>query len=328
MSRFTAASVRACLVLVVLAGAVLLASPIASAQTVSPTGATPSPGVAVTGDAADLVVLSGSALVPRGQIVGEVVVFHGRAVVLGVSLGDVVVLDGSVTVAGQVSGSVIAVNGPVHIMATASVRGDVKSSEPVRVDDGATVEGTVNGSVAFTPRGSLSVLGGLLGPLVLAGSVLLLGLALLLLVPRGADRIATAVRTAPLTSAAWGLVLAVALPVLAVALVVTIVGLPVGLALLLALALVFLVGATWTVWAIGRAIVRDPRSRPLAFVAGWAIAVAISLVPYLNVAAWTLASILGLGAMSVATWRARGTGGRHRAGATQSIGPPETADAS
>ena len=40
----------------------------------------------------------------------------------------------------------------------------------------------------------------------------------------------------------------------------------------------------------------------------------IGLVPYLNVAAWTVASIYGLGAMTVAVWRARGTGGRHRSG--------------
>ena len=60
-------------------------------------------------------------------------------------------------------------------------------------------------------------------------------------------------------------------------------GVPLGLSLLLALALVFLVGATWSIWSVGRALVRDPRSRWLAFLAGWAIAVAVSLVPYLNV---------------------------------------------
>ena len=76
----------------------------------------------------------------------------------------------------------------------------------------------------------------------------------------------------------------------------------------------FLVGATWSIWSVGRALVREPRSRWLAFLAGWGIALAVSLVPYLNAAAWTVASIYGLGAMTVAVWRARGTGGRHRSG--------------
>ena len=41
-------------------------------------------------------MLSGTVTVPRGRSVGEVVVFHGRAVVAGVVVGDVVVLDGPV----------------------------------------------------------------------------------------------------------------------------------------------------------------------------------------------------------------------------------------
>lgn len=297
--------------------ATILAGPAVIAGAQSPSGTTPTgepaPG-ASTADAEDIVVLSGTALVPRGQAAGEVVVFHGRAVVLGVVVGDVVVLDGSVTVSGQVSGSVIAINGPIRVAATASIRGDVLGGQTVQVVEGATIEGDVRESVAFTPRGSLSVLGSLIGPLAIACSVFLLGLALLAVLPRGADRVATAARSAPLTSFAWGLVLAIALPVLGAALSATVVALPVGLALLLGLALLFLVGATWAVWSVGRALVRDPRSRWLAYVAGWAIAVAVSLVPYLNVAAWVVAAIFGLGAMTVATWRARSGAGRHRAG--------------
>jgi hypothetical protein len=318
--RSRASFARLWFVLVVLGATMAAPSTMAIAQAQSSPGPTPSLGASVE-DAEEMVVLSGTALVPRGQTAGEVVVFHGRAVVLGVSLGDVVVLNGPITVAGQVSGSVVAIDGPIHVTSSASVRGDVLGGETVRVDDGATVEGDVRESVAFTPRGAFSVLGRLLGPLALAGSVLLLGLALLVLMPRGADRVATAARSAPLTSFAWGLLVAIALPVLSVALTVTLVGLPVGLAILLALALLFLVGATWSVWAAGRAMVGEPRSRVLAFGAGWAIALALGLVPYLNIAAWVLASIVGVGAMTVASWRARGTGGRHRAGTVEPSSP-------
>jgi hypothetical protein len=55
-----------------------------------------------------------------------------------------------------------------------------------------------------------------------------------------------------------------------------------------------------------------------AFLAGWAILAAVGLVPILNVALWTLAPTLGVGAMLVAVWRSRHGGdrhGRHRAGA-------------
>ena len=93
----------------------------------------------------------------------------------------------------------------------------------------------------------------------------------------------------------------------------TLVALPVGLALLLALALLFLVGATWAVVLGGpclgarpavplagvrRGVGDRPRGQPRAL---------------LNLAAWALAGVFGTGAMPVASWRARGTGGRHRA---------------
>ena len=67
---------------------------------------------------------------------------------------------------------------------------------------------------------------------------------------------------------------------------------------------------------MGRALLGAPRSRWLAFLAGWAIVGVVSLVPFLNIALWALGSIFGLGAMLVATWRARAgpRGGRHRAG--------------
>jgi hypothetical protein len=286
----------------------------ASAQTTSPT---PSPGP-IVGETQDQVMLSGSLLVPRGQSVGEVVVLHGRASIYGVAVGEVVVVNGPALIAGQVSGNVIALNGPIRLTRTASVRGDVLGSQTVRVDQGATVQGDVRQSVAFTPRDSLKVLGILLGSVSIAVSALLLLVFLLLLAPRASDRVAAVARDAPFASFGWGIALTIVLPLVAALAAVTVLGLPLGLSLLLGLALIFMVGYAWTVWAVGRALVREPRSRWLALLAGWAISLAVSLVPFLNVAAWTLGSIFGLGAMTVATWRSRrGAGaakGKHRVG--------------
>jgi hypothetical protein len=108
----------------------------------------------------------------------------------------------------------------------------------------------------------------------------------------------------------------IAMPVTAVALVLSVLGLPLGLALVLSFGLLWLVGLTWAAWCAGRGLVRSPRGRVRAFLAGWAILAAIGLVPVLNAALWTLAPLLGLGAMLVAAWRSRqggGRRGRHRA---------------
>ena len=228
-----------------------------------------------------------------------------------------VVLDGPINVAGgYITGSVVALNGPIRITGASLIGGDVLGGEKVGVEAGAKVGGQIRQNVGFTLQGPLGALGILVGGAAIAFSVLLLGLLLLLLAPRGADRVATAVRTAPLASFGWGLLLAIGLPLVCVALMVSIVGLPLGLTLLLALSLLFLAGLAWSAWVLGRLLVKPPRSRWLALLAGWAIVALLGLVPFLNLVVWGLASVLGIGAALVAIWRARGSarGGRHRVG--------------
>lgn len=312
--------VRRLVPLVLATGAAFAVPAVALAQTASPSaGSSGGPGAAKAGpvaNAPEQVVLSGSVVVPKGTSVGEVVVFHGRAVVSGSVQGDVVVLDGPITVAGAyVTGNVVALNGPIRVSGPSLIGGDVLGGERVSVEAGAKVGGQVRQDVGFTLQGPLAALGVLLGGAAIALSVLVLGLLLLLLAPRGADRVAAAASTAPFASLGWGVLVAIVLPVLAVALMVTIVGLPLGLTLLLALAFLGFVGLAWTAWAIGRALVQPPRNRGLAFLAGWGIVAVVGLVPFLDLALWVLGAAFGIGAMTVAIWRLRGSGrgGRHRA---------------
>ena len=275
-----------------------------------------SPGAALAQDGSgiepeDQIVLAGSVAVPRGQRVGEVVVFSGRVTVNGVVSGDVVVFEGPVTVTGQVDGSVIAADGVVRLEESARVGGDVFSSETILARPGSKVGGETRNGVRFSFEAPLAALGKLLGPVAVSVSVLLAGLALVLLTPRGADAVAEALADAPLASIGWGIAIAISVPIAAVALVISVLGLPLGLALFLSLGLWWLVGLTWAAWCAGRELVRAPRGRVPAFVAGWAILAAVGLVPILNVALWTLAPALGTGAMLIAVWRFRHDGGRH-----------------
>ncbi len=294
-------------VLVSSAFAVVLSPGAASAQD--------APGIeAPRIEAEDQIVFAGSVTVPRGQRVGEVVVFSGRATVNGVATGDVVVLEGPVTVTGQVNGSVIAADGIVRLAESARVGGDVISSEQILARPGAEVGGETRDGVRFSFEGPLVALGKLLGPVAVSVSVLLMGLALVFLAPRAADAVAEALSDAPLASLGWGILVAIFAPIASVALVISVLGLPLGLTLLLSFGLWWLVALTWATWCAGRALVRAPRGRMTSFLAGWAIVAAVGLVPILNVAVWTLAPALGLGAMLVAVWRSRHgrPSGRHR----------------
>ena len=264
------------------------------------------------------VVLSGDLLVPRGRTVGEVVVITGSATVLGVVDGDVIVLDGPATIGGQVAGDVVVLDGRVLLRSSAQVAGDVLAGDPVELEDGAQVAGEIREGFRVSLEGPVGVLGSLLVSVAMAVSTLILIGLLLVLAPRGIERLGVATRTAPFASAGWGVVVAVGLPVVAVGLAASVLGLPLGLAVVFGLGLVFLLGLASAALGIGRAVVPPPRSRLAAALAGWAIVAVVGLVPVLNAFAWGLASVFGMGLAVVAAWRARGTS-KHRVGG---VAPP------
>ena len=303
-------------------GAFCLVVPaLASAQT-DPTDAEPR----------DQIVLSGDVLVRRGQEVGEVVVLHGTAAVAGVVRGDVVVLDGRIDVTGQVSGAVVSVGGSVALGPSSRVLGDVLAHERVIAAPGARVDGDVRQGVTFTFRTPIEALGRFAPWLAVWFSVLALGLLLLVLGPTAADAVATAAHGSPWVSVGWGFVAFVALPLAGVIGVFTLVWLPLGLGLLLSLFLLYSVGLAWCAFALGRVLWHGPRSRVLAFVIGWAILAAAAVIPIVGGIVWVAGAVFGLGAGTVAIWRARGTrprergpGGRHRQGGKMPVMIPDTA---
>jgi len=260
-------------------------------------------------------VLLGRVVVPRGQSVGEVVVFSGRVIVEGVVRGDVVVLEGPITVSGQVSGSVIALGGSVRLLEGAQVGGDVLAHDTVQLDDGVRVAGTIREDVAFNLSGPLKAVGAFLSWLAVAVSTLILGLLFSFLAPQALERTAVTGRTAPWACAGWGLALALGVPVLSVGLVALIVGLPLGLATLLAIALLMFVGVVIAAHLVGRLLLGDERATATAFLAGWGVATVVGVIPFVSGVVFGLGAMFGLGEALVALWRTRSPehSGRHRA---------------
>jgi hypothetical protein len=200
------------------------------------------------------------------------------------------------------------------------VTGDVLASGLVAQADGAQVSGTIRRDVRFTMAGPTAAFGSLLASVAIAVSVLLLLLLALLLGPRGLERVAESAHASPVRSALWGLAAWLLVPTACIVAAATVVGLPLALAVLLGIAFLWLLGLAATSFAIGRLFVRAPGSPVGALFAGWGVMAAVGLVPLLNAAWWILASLFGIGALVVATWRSRhgappapgGRGGRHR----------------
>jgi hypothetical protein len=170
--------------------------------------------------------------------------------------------------------------------------------------------------------GWASVAGVLAFWFAIAISVLFLGLVLIGLAPRAADAAIEAARTAIGPSIGWGLGVFFGIPIAGAMAVGTLVGIPLGIALLLALALIFAIGQTAGAWLLGRRLVAGG-SRAVSFLLGWAIVSGIGLVPVLGGVMWFAATVMGLGALSVAAWRARTVPGER----TAPLPPPMPAGA-
>lgn len=311
---------RTALATLVVLLAVVGALPAHAASPSASPSAEASPGPAAE-SAGNQVVLVGRVVVPQGQSVGEVLVFSGRVVVEGIVRGDVVVVDGPITVSGQVSGNVVAFDGSVRLLGTAQVGGDVLAHDRVVVAAGAAVEGRMTEGVSFNVSRPLRAVAAFVSWLAVAVSTLLLGLLFGFVAPHALDRAAEAGRTARWSSVGWGIALALGVPTMAVLAVALVLGIPLGIGLLLSVALLSLFGVVVAAQTVGRSLVDRERRTATAFLAGWAIETAIGVIPYVSGAVFAAAAIFGLGATTVAVWRARGPrpgarpAGKHRVGA-------------
>ena len=260
--------------------------------------------------ATDHVVITGGAVVPAAQTAGDVIVVDGDVRIDGHATGDVVSVSGPIRVAGRVDGDVIAVSDRMFLAPTARVGGDLRYGDerPV-VAPGARVAGDISKedwADAGSGWGWLSVLAWWLAVSV---STLIVGALLVWLAPgalRGAER---AVREHLGATIGCGVAIAIGVPLLAILALVTLVGIPFGIALLLAAIPVLLVAYTTSAWLVGRRILRNRSASPWgALFAGWAILRLLALIPVVGALVGLAATVVGLGALTVALWRARSPG--------------------
>jgi len=249
------------------------------------------------------VVLTGQLVVQAGQTVGDAVIFNGPATIDGTVRGSVTSFNGDVSIAGTVTGDVTSFNGDVTVASGARIGGDLVTQSTPSVASGAVIEGDrrrVNTDVIF---GRFSWISRFAVWVAVSVSILVFGLLLILFAPRAAETIAVAAVERIGASIGWGVGLFFGLPIVSVIALVTIVGIPFGLGTLLGLALIYSLGYTASCFALGRALLKPPTSRYLAFLAGWAIVRVASLIPFVSGLVWFVAVVYGLGVLAVAVRR-------------------------
>jgi cytoskeletal protein CcmA (bactofilin family) len=270
--------------------------------------------------ATDHVVVTGGAVVPPGSTAGDVVVLDGTVRIAGRATGNVVSVSGPVRVSGRVDGDLIAVSDRAFLGPTARVGGDLRYGDerPVLVR-GARVDGEISNedwADVANGWGWLSLIGWWLAVSV---STLIVGALLVALAPAALYAAERAVRERLGATVAWGVAIAIGVPLLAVLALVTLVGIPFGVALLLAAIPVLLVAYVASAWIVGRRVLRNRSASPwVALLVGWGILRALALIPVAGLLVGLAATVVGIGALAVALWRA----GRPGAPAARREAPP------
>jgi hypothetical protein len=283
---------RPCLALLVAVLAVMAAAPVAGAQ-------------ADDDEIDNIVAITGRAEVREGETVDNVVIADGPVVVDGTVRDVLVAVHGDVLVRGTAEEDVFALDGRVVVADSGLIQGDVMSRHrPVLEGDGR-IDGSWERWNPTAWRRATTIATRIALWIAFTISTLILGLVLGLLAPRAAAAVGEAARGGVGPVIGWGLLLTIGLPVVAVLAMVTLVGLPLGLGLLLALGLVYGIGYTAGAWVLGRTVARGAQPIP-AFLAGWGILRVMAIVPILGGLTWFAAVVVGLGAIAVAGYRARG----------------------
>jgi hypothetical protein len=204
-----------------------------------------------------------------------------------------------------VEGSATVLNGTVTVADGARIGGDLTSGETADVAPGATIEGAQRRVDFEFVFGRAAIIGAILAWIAVAASTLVLGMLFLAIAPRAATALATTATTKVGPTIGWGFAMFFGIPIAAGLAIATLVGIPLGVAVLLALALLYAFAGVAAAFAVGRALVKPPSSRFVAFVVGWAILAGITLVPFLGGLVWFAAMVYGLGAIAVSIWNAR-----------------------
>src|SRR4029450_1508828 len=134
----------------------------------------------------DHVILTGGLVVPEGETAKTVVVFNGDVLIDGRVSQTLIVFNGRTEITGTVAEDVVVFNGAVVLRSGSRVGGDVVSRQAPQIEDGATVDGSIDDLQKRWDYWDITFVGRLGWWLAYTVSTLVLGLVLLMLA-RGLD---------------------------------------------------------------------------------------------------------------------------------------------
>ncbi len=261
----------------------------------------------------DAVLAGGTIDVSQAAQVGRDLVVGGGTITLSGTVGrDAVIRGGTVVIGGTIQGNARVRANQIVLLPTARIGGKLRYAvgQAIQIPPGARISGGTE-QIPGSPRPGAAVLSQVWRSLAEALALLVLGLVIFAVAPRGAGAVVTNVGRRFGRDILTGFILVVAVPAAAILLLVTLIGIPVSVvAMLLYLATLYpgqVFVASWLGSSILRAVRRGtetPPSTVWSLVLGTVILVLLFAIPYGGWAVHFVAILVGFGALWLTVWEA------------------------
>ena len=288
----------------------------------------------VNGDVAHAARLAGETLNIRGDVGGDLIAFCSAANIASTAEigGDLLVGAGNVRIDALIEGDVKGGAGEVTITngvrgnvelevdnltvaSTANIEGDLTytSENEAEIESGAQVGGTTTHQPVEEEPAKAALGAGIaataMGKVVAFLMILVVGIIIILIMPRRIVSMADSIRMYPLPSLGWGAVILFATPIAAIIVCFTVIGIPVGLIALAVYGIAIYLSQIPVALLIGRLIIRrstEVESKGLlvgALALGLVILGILRLIPFLGFWVGLATALFGLGAVVVSEKR-------------------------
>ena len=266
----------------------------------------------------DLIAFCSAAnIASTAEIGGDLLVGAGNVRIDGLIGGDVNGGAGEVTIAGEVRGNVELEVDNLTIAPTANIEGDLTytSENEAEIEPAAQVGGTTTYEPPKEEPAKAALGAGIaatvMGKVVAFLMILVIGIIIILIMPRRLVSMADSIRMYPLPSLGWGAVILFATPIAAIIVCFTVIGIPIGLIALALYGIAVYLSQIPVALLIGRLIIRrstEVESKGLlvgVLALGLIILIILRLIPFLGFWIGLATALFGLGAVVVSEKRLR-----------------------
>lgn len=249
------------------------------------------------------------------KIDGDLVLGAQNSAVGGSITGNIKAAATKITLTDSVGGNVEITGREIIIAPTASIKGNLNytSENNATIQTGATIGGTTSHQLPEPSRPSRNFfiagfIGAVIGRILAFLMLLVIGIILIVIIPRKITVLADSLRTSLAPSLGWGALLLFVTPIAAVIVMPTIIGLPLGIISLVLWGIAVYLSEIPVALIIGWLILRnnqDLESKGImigVFALGLFITSLLTAIPIFGWIVWLFVAMFGLGTL-ISSWR-------------------------